>query len=82
MCSVQACFSGNGLSRRRTYAKLYAIDGCPLNTELIYTWLVIDNATEADAGLTFMCGGGFIAQDGQYVNMSVKHSLIPSESIK
>ena len=75
---------GNGRNRIRYYSKQYNIDGCPLKTELFYAWLVIENASEADAGLAFTCRGGFTASNPEEHNVirSANHSLVPSESVK
>lgn len=78
--SLQDCFVG-GESRLRFYQMGYNIRDCPLRTFLMYSWLVIENATEADAELIYSCQASFIASNPfqHYVSKTVNHSLTPSE---
>ena len=77
---MQECFVG-GENRLRYYMMGYNIRDCPLRTFLIYSWLVIENATEADAELVYSCQAGFTASNPipHYVSRTVDHSLTPGE---
>lgn len=77
---LQDCFV-DGESRIRFYEMDYNIKDCPLRTFLVYSWLVIENATEADAELVYSCQAGFTAYNPHkhYVSKTVNHSLTPSE---
>ena len=77
---MQDCFLG-GDERIRFYTMGYNIRTCPRIIFLSYCWLVIENATEADAELAYECQAGFTAfnPSRHEVIRTVKHSLIPSE---
>lgn len=79
-CFMQECFVG-GESRLRYYMMGYNIRDCPVRTFLFYSWLVIENATEADAGLIYSCQAGFTASNPSkhYVSKSVNHLVTAGE---
>ena len=79
---LQDCFIDYE-SRIRFYQMRYNIRDCPLRTFLIYSWLVIENATEADAELLYSCQAHFIATNPfqHFVSKTVNHSLTPSECL-
>ena len=77
---VQVCFEGR--KRVRFYSDEYQVSQCPLRHYRIRSWMVIDDANEADTELTYECQAQYTAANPvQHVQAAgVKHSLIPGET--